>query len=68
MDGMEMQNRINAITHIMQTYGFQGALKAVMSTLKSVLIAGPQDCQTYPFPKKGGEHYMLNWKNMILMK
>jgi len=52
----------------MQTYGFQGALKAVMSTLKSVLIAGPQDCQTYPFPKKGGEHYMLNWKNMILMK
>ena len=30
MNGMEIQNRANKITHVMQTYGFQGALKAVM--------------------------------------
>ena len=30
MNKMEIQNRANKITHVMQTYGFQGALKAVM--------------------------------------
>ena len=30
MNRMEIQNQANKITHVMQTYGFQGALKAVV--------------------------------------
>jgi len=51
MDGMEMQNRANAITHIMQTYGFQGALKAVMS--KIGFDCGAPRLPNFPFPEEG---------------
>ena len=50
MNGMEIQNRANAITHIMQTYGFQGALKAVMS--KIGFDCGSPRLPNLPFPEE----------------
>ena len=48
MNVMEIQNQANAITHIMQTYGFQGALKAVMS--KIGFDCGSPRLPNLPFP------------------
>jgi N-acetylneuraminate lyase len=50
MNGMEIQNQANAITHIMQTYGFQGALKAVMS--KIGFDCGSPRLPNLPFPEE----------------
>ena len=55
MNGMEIQNRANKITHIMQTYGFQGALKAVMN--KIGFDCGAPRLPNLPLPEGG-------WKSL----
>lgn len=57
MDGMEIQNRANKITHVMQTYGFQGALKAVMQ--KIGFDCGAPRLPNLPLPEE-------KWKTLYI--
>ena len=54
---MELQNRANEITRIMQAYGSQGALKAVMSRLG--LDCGSLRLPNLPLPE-------IQWQGLYL--